>query len=130
MAGVATHGDELPRGSTTTALERATAAVEAPFALVDLDAMWPNGEDMLRRAGGKPIRVASQVAALPRRCSSEILARDPGLPGLLTYTLPEALWLAAHGFDDLVVGYPTADRAAIAELGRLTDGAAATALRC
>ncbi len=30
----------------------------------------------------------------------------------------EALWLAASGFDDIFVAYPTADRAAIAELGR------------
>ena len=51
----------------------------------------------------------------------QILARDPGYRGLLTYTLPESLWLAGQGFDDLVIGYPTADRTAIAELARLTD---------
>src|SRR5690606_24041079 len=32
------------------------------------------------------------------------------------YTLPEALWLAGGGIDDVVVGYPTAARAAIAQL--------------
>jgi hypothetical protein len=36
------------------------AEVEAPFAFVDLDAMGKNAEDMVRRAGGKPIRVASK----------------------------------------------------------------------
>ena len=35
---------------------------------------------------------------------------------MLAFTLPEALWLAGHGFDDLVVAYPTADRAALRAL--------------
>ena len=34
-----------------------------------------------------------------------------GLRGALAFTLPEALWLAGEGFDDLVVAYPTVDRA-------------------
>jgi D-serine deaminase-like pyridoxal phosphate-dependent protein len=99
--------------------ERALAGVEAPVALVDLDAMWQNAADMLRRAGGKPIRVASKSVRC-RPLLEQILGRDPGFRGLLTYTLPESLWLVEHGFDDLVVAYPTADRAAIAELARLT----------
>ena len=90
-------------------LERATEGVEAPFALVDLDAMWANSDDMLRRAAGKPIRVASK-SVRSRPILERVLARDPATAGLLTYTLPESLWLAGHGFDDLVVGYPTADR--------------------
>ena len=73
--------------------------------------------------GGRP---ASRSGSLRSRSAAgplleRILARDPGYRGLLTYTLPETLWLAGHGFDDLVVGYPTADRTAIAELARLTD---------
>jgi D-serine deaminase-like pyridoxal phosphate-dependent protein len=99
-------------------LERALAGVEAPFALVDLDAFWSNAVDMLRRAAGKPIRVASKSVRC-RPLLERILARDSGFRGLLTYTLPETLWLAGEGFDDLVVAYPTADRTAIAELARL-----------
>ena len=38
-------------------------------------------------------------------------ALDAGLQGILAFTLPEALWLAGHGFEDLVVAYPTAARA-------------------
>src|SRR3954452_16484136 len=90
------------------------ADVEAPFAFVDLDAMWANAEDMLRRAGGKPIRVASKSV----RCRSlleRILARD-GFRGLMTFTLPESLWLASHGFGDMLLAYPTADRAALARM--------------
>ena len=37
----------------------------------------------------------------------------------MTFTLPESLWLHEHGFDDLLIAYPTADRGALAELGRL-----------
>ena len=99
--------------------EHALAGVEAPFALVDLDAFWWNGEEMLGRAGHKPIRVASKSVRC-RPLLQRILSRDPGFRGLLTYTLPETLWLAAEGFDDLVVAYPTVDRTAIAELARLT----------
>src|SRR5919204_3271442 len=106
-------GDDYER------LERATAGIEAPFALVDLDAFWSNAEDMLRRAAGKPIRVASKSVRC-RRLLEFILARDPGFRGLLNYTLPETLWLAEGGLDDLVVAYPTADRLAIAALARLT----------
>jgi D-serine deaminase-like pyridoxal phosphate-dependent protein len=100
-------------------LERATAGLEAPFALVDLDAMWWNTGDMLRRAAGKPIRVASKSVRC-RPLMERVLARDPGFRGLLTFTLPETLWLAREGLEDLVVGYPTADRGAVAELARLT----------
>ena len=100
--------------------ERALSGVEAPFALVDLDAMWQNGDDMLRRAAGKPIRVASKSLRCPLLLE-RILQRDPGFRGILGYTLPEALWLAEHGFDDLVVAYPTADRTVIGELARAND---------
>jgi D-serine deaminase-like pyridoxal phosphate-dependent protein len=100
--------------------ERALAGVEAPFALVDLDAFWANGEDMLWRAAGKPIRVASKSLRC-RPLLERILARNDGFRGLLTYTLPETLWLAENGHEDLVVAYPTVDRTALAELARITD---------
>jgi D-serine deaminase-like pyridoxal phosphate-dependent protein len=48
--------------------ERACAGLDAPFALVDLDAMWHNAASMLARARGKPIRVASK--SLPATAGS------------------------------------------------------------
>jgi len=95
--------------------EEIFAEVEAPFAFVDLDAMWANAEDMLGRAGGKPIRIASKSIRC-RPILERILARDERFQGLLTYTLPEALWLAEHGFDDMVIAYPTANTEALARL--------------
>lgn len=100
-------------------LERATQGIEPPFALVDLDAMWWNAGDMLRRAAGKPVRVASKSVRC-RPLLARMLAHSSGFRGLLTFTLPETLWLAREGFEDLVAGYPTADRTAIGELAELT----------
>jgi D-serine deaminase-like pyridoxal phosphate-dependent protein len=104
-------------------LERIFEGVDAPFALVDLDAMWSNAAEMLGRARGTPIRVASKSVRC-RPLLEAILAHDRGFRGLMTFTLTESLWLHEHGFDDLLLAYPTADRGALAELGRLeADGA-------
>ena len=94
-------------------LDAATAALDPPFAVLDLDALAANAADLARRAGRLPIRVASK-SIRSREVLAAVLAR-PGFRGILAYTLPEALWLAdgAEGFADVVVGYPTADRAAI-----------------
>jgi D-serine deaminase-like pyridoxal phosphate-dependent protein len=95
-------------------LERATAGLQAPFALVDLDALWSNAADLERRAAGSPIRLASKSVRC-RALQERVLDRD-GFRGTLAFTLPEALWLASHGFDDLVVAYPTADTHALRSL--------------
>ena len=96
----------------------------APFAFVDLDALRANAAAMLAQAGKLPIRVASKsVRSLP--VMRRILGLDERFRGVLAYTLPEALWLAAEGFEDVVVAYPSADRAAISELVALAaDGPA------
>jgi D-serine deaminase-like pyridoxal phosphate-dependent protein len=95
--------------------ERIFAEVEAPFAFVDLDAMWANATAMLERAGAKPIRVASKSIRC-RALLEAILQRDERFAGLMTYTLPETLWLAEQGFEDLLLAYPTADGDALGEL--------------
>ncbi|MHB8235385.1 MAG: amino acid deaminase/aldolase [Solirubrobacteraceae bacterium] len=104
-------------------LERATAGLQAPFALVDLDAMRANAESLEARAAGKPIRLASKSLRC-RALQQQALARD-GFAGTLAFTLPEALWLAEQGVDDIVVAYPTADTAALralAERAPASDG--------
>jgi D-serine deaminase-like pyridoxal phosphate-dependent protein len=95
--------------------ERIFADVEAPFAFVDLDAMWANAESMLERAGGKPVRIASKSIRC-RALQETILRREEGFAGVMTYTLPETLWLAEQGFEDLLLAYPTADVGALGEL--------------
>ncbi len=105
-------------------LDRATAALDPPLAVLDLDALDANADDLVRRAAGKPIRVASK-SVRNRDVLRRVLAR-PGFAGVLADALPEALWLA-EGDDpvstDVVVGYPTADRAALRRLA--DDGTAA-----
>lgn len=95
-------------------LERATAGLQAPFALVDLGAMWENAADMERRAAAKPIRLASKSLRC-RELQRQTLQR-PGFRGTMAFTLPEALWLAAEGVQDILVAYPSLDRAALREL--------------
>ena len=102
-------------------LERATGELDPPFALVDLEAFRSNERDLVRRAAGKPIRLASKSVRC-RALQQRVLATD-GWRGTLSFTLPEALWLASCGFEDLVVAYPTVDRAALQELARLETGA-------
>ena len=96
-------------------------AVMAPFAFLDLDALRANAAEMLAQADGLPIRIASKsVRSVP--VLRRILALDESFRGILSFTLPEALWLAAQGFDDVVVAYPSVDREAIAELVELATG--------
>jgi D-serine deaminase-like pyridoxal phosphate-dependent protein len=89
--------------------------VEAPFAFVDLDVMWSNAAAMLDRAGGKSIRIASKSLRC-RALLERILASDERFVGLMTFTLPETLWLAEQGYENLLLAYPTTDGEALGEL--------------
>jgi len=111
--GVGTAGEGA--ASRFDRLAAATAALEPPFAVVDLGAFDANADDLVRRAAGTPIRVASKSVRI-RSLLEGVLAR-PGFHGVLAYTLPEALWLA-ETIEDVVVGYPTVDRAALAQLAK------------
>jgi D-serine deaminase-like pyridoxal phosphate-dependent protein len=103
------------RNALQKRLDRATAALEAPVAVVDLDAFDDNAAALTARAAGKPIRVASKSVRC-RALLSRVLAR-PGWRGVLAYTLPEAIWLVRTGVtDDVLVAYPSVDRRAVREL--------------
>ncbi|MBJ7355551.1 MAG: amino acid deaminase/aldolase [Thermoleophilaceae bacterium] len=91
----------------------------SPFAFIDLDAMWSNSRQMLDRADGVPIRIASKslrCAPLVRR----ILESDGRYRGQLTFTLAESLWLAEQGFEDLLLAYPCVDLEVLAALSART----------
>lgn len=91
-----------------------TAELEPPFAVVDLAAFRRNADDLVRRAAGTPIRVASKSVRC-RALIAETLGR-PGFHGVMSYALPEALWLARNGVDDILMGYPTVHREALRSL--------------
>ena len=101
---------------------RLTAGLDAPFAVVDLAAFRRNADDLVRRAAGTPIRVASKSV----RCRALITAalERPGFHGVMSYALPEALWLAHNGIDDILIGYPTVHRTALRALSEDPEAAA------
>ena len=94
-------------------LAAATAQLDPPFGVLALDALAFNAFNLLDRAAGVQIRVASKSVRV-RAVLDAVLAL-PGYRGVLAYTLPEALWLAER-IDDVVVGYPSVDREAIRAL--------------
>src|SRR5258707_12054871 len=96
--------------------DRATAHLDAPVAIVDLEAFDANAADLVRRAGGKPIRVASKSVRC-RALLERVLGRD-GFARIMSFTMAESLWLAPAGVDDIPLAYPSADRAAFAGLAR------------
>lgn len=94
-------------------LSAATGHLPAPVAVIDREALRHNAMDMLVRSGGLPIRVASKSVRV-RGVLDAVLAL-PGYRGILAFTLAEALWLA-ESHDDIVIGYPTVDRAGLEQL--------------
>lgn len=85
----------------------------APLAVVDLAAFDANAAELLRRAAGRPVRLATKSVRVPELVERALAA---GFRGLMAYSLREALWWARRGATDVLVGYPTADAAAVAEL--------------
>lgn len=104
----------MPRATDRARLDGATASLDAPLAVVDLDAFDANADDLVRRAGGTPIRVASKSVRC-RALLERVLAKE-GFTGVMAFTLAESLWLARAGFDDVLLAYPSADRSAFAAL--------------
>lgn len=105
----------VPHACDQSRFDAATSDLDPPLAIVDLDAFDHNAADMVRRAAGRPIRVASKSIRV-RQLLERVLA-VPGYAGVLTYSLAEALWLCETGTsDDLLVAYPSVDRAALRKL--------------
>jgi D-serine deaminase-like pyridoxal phosphate-dependent protein len=103
-------------------LTAATAHLDPPLVALDAVALRANAGDLVRRAGGKPVRLASKSV----RCRSvlDLVLATPGFAGVMGYSVREAIWLARHGVRDVLLGYPSVDRAALAELAAdpvLTD---------
>lgn len=96
-----------------SSLNQATMACRAPVVAIQVDALLSNAHDMVRRAGGLPIRVATKSIRV-RSILDAVLAL-PGYDGLLAFSLTEAVWLA-EAFDNIVVAYPSVDRHAIQAL--------------
>lgn len=100
-------------------IDAAAREYSGPVVAMSLAALTHNAHDLTRRAGGIPVRVASK--SVRSRAVLDAVLALPGFRGVLAYSLAEALWLAedsesAAGLGDVVVAYPSVDRAAIARL--------------
>ncbi|WP_353815739.1 alanine racemase [Agromyces sp. SYSU T00266] len=102
-------------------LTEATRHLDAPLGALHLGALRWNAHEMLRRASGTPIRIATKSIRV--RAVVDALLALPGYRGVLAYTLAEAIWLAERmpRLDDLVVGYPTAETAGLRRLATDPD---------
>jgi D-serine deaminase-like pyridoxal phosphate-dependent protein len=115
-----TAGDShVARNRLWARLSTAVAALDpapgTPLMVVDVDAFDANVADLSRRAAGKPLRLASKSVRVPALIERALATA--GFSGVLAYNLREALWLERQGItDDVVIAYPTVDRAALAEL--------------
>ncbi|MBC7307176.1 MAG: amino acid deaminase/aldolase, partial [Dietzia sp.] len=101
-------------------LDAATAGIDAPLAALHLPSLRQNMQDLRRRAGGTRIRIASKSVrsrGVLREVLGADLLGDEAVRGVMAYSLAEALWLVDSGCDDVLMGYPTVDRAALERLG-------------
>jgi len=118
------------------ALTAATAELDPPLVALDLPALRANAADLVRRAAGKPVRVASKSVRC--RYVLSLALATPGFAGVMAYSVREAIWLARSlprlgsppgsrtggppacggvAAGGVLLGYPSADRGALAELG-------------
>src|SRR5436305_10661723 len=119
---------EFPADSTLTHVEQhdydyykqVFAGRPMPFVYLDLDLFEQNIRQVVQRADGKRIRLASKslrsVDVIRR-----ILASNPCFQGIMCYSTREAVYLASQGFDDLLIGYPAWNKLDIAPVAQSTS---------
>lgn len=103
------------RQSDAQRFESATVGLDPPFAVIDLDAVYSNAADLVARAQGKSIRLASK-SIRSRGVIEKVLAL-PGFNGVLGYCLAEGNWLA-ETIDDVVVAYPSVENQELIRLAK------------
>ncbi|HEY2512373.1 MAG TPA: alanine racemase [Polyangiaceae bacterium] len=114
----AAHGTDYER------LRSAIRGYPLPLALVDVDALEANVERLVApaRAHGKRIRVASKSVRCPGLLERIAEASGGVVTGAMAYCATECATLAEHGFDDIVIAYPTvqpSDLAAVVAVNRV-----------
>lgn len=92
----------------------ATAHLDTPLGIIDDEALASNADDLVTRAAGLPVRVASKSVRV-RPVLHDVLSR-PGYAGVMSYSLAESVWLADHGVDDVLLAYPTTHESALRDL--------------
>ncbi|XID95973.1 amino acid deaminase/aldolase [Paenibacillaceae bacterium WGS1546] len=106
--------------------KQAFANVPMPFAYLDRDLLDLNIRAIGAAAGGKTIRVASKSIRSVDVLRYILNASDV-YRGVMCYSAEEAAFLAGHGFDDLLLGYPTWGSEGIGRLAeRIGEGSRIT----
>ena len=83
---------------------RGLEGVPLPCAYVDLDAFDANADVLAGQAAGIPIRLATK--SVRARALIDRALNHQAFQGLMTFTLPESIWLHRHGRHDLLCAYP------------------------
>jgi D-serine deaminase-like pyridoxal phosphate-dependent protein len=116
---------------------RALAGETLPAAFVDLDAFDANVDRLVApaRAAKKRVRVASKSLRCPALIGRVAARGDGVVDGVMTYTASETAYLASDGVAlagaaarDLVLAYPTLQRADVTALAEANRGARAAAV--
>ncbi len=114
---------EAPHTRDYTYYKEVFAGRPMPFAYLDLDLLEQNIRQVVERANGKRVRLASKslrsVAVIRR-----ILAADSCFQGIMCFTCQEAVYLASQGIDDLLIGYPAWHKEDIAAVAKATASGA------
>ncbi|MFJ8459671.1 amino acid deaminase/aldolase [Lysinibacillus xylanilyticus] len=99
----------------TTRFDRVFRELERPFAWLDFDALDNNITTVHNACGEKNIRLATKSVR-----SVEILRylqkNLPNVTGFMTFTAAETIFLLQQHFDDLLLGYPVMEEAAVRQL--------------
>ncbi|WP_152347190.1 amino acid deaminase/aldolase [Brevibacterium sp. CFH 10365] len=98
----------------SSGLRHALKGTCAPTAVVDLDAFDANLDALAERARGLPIRLATKSLRVPAAIDRALA--HPAFSGVLAFSVPEALYLHARGVRDIVIGYPSLDRASLSRM--------------
>jgi D-serine deaminase-like pyridoxal phosphate-dependent protein len=104
--------------------KRALAGHRLPAALVDLDALERNAAVLLApaRQARRRVRVATKSLRCPALVDRVLALCGDLAGGLMTYTAAETAWWAARGHRDLILAYPTVQRADLEDV--VASGAA------
>ncbi|RLA63558.1 MAG: amino acid deaminase/aldolase [Epsilonproteobacteria bacterium] len=90
-----------------------------PALILDYDLLKKNVEDIIKRADGKKIRLASKsIRSVP--ILKRLLSDYPEFQGILCFSIEEAVFLAEKGLDDLLVAYPSVQAKVIEPVCNLT----------
>lgn len=99
----------------TTRFDHAFHELERPFAWLDFDALDDNISTVHNACGQKNIRIATKSVR-----SVEILRylqmNLPNVTGFMTFTAAETIFLLQQHFDNLLIGYPVVEVAAVRQL--------------